>query len=299
MKKHLLSISFVIITLSVLVTLMNCGGDDTPVTPCVPPKPPTVKAGIKILVGQSIALTATDSNTTAIYRWTGPNGWTSTEQNPTIANATESMAGNYRCTVTVNGCTSVAGTTIVAIQGTIIDSRDHQEYKTIRIGTQTWMAQNLNWQPETYAADWKVYGDIPDNGTKYGTLYDFFLSQKAEKGFAGWRLPTNADWQVLVDFLGGYDVAGAKLKEAGTTHWNTPNAGTTNSSGFSAFGAGHYDKAITKAFVDLKDRTYYWTSTPYSVYMDIVILRFDDMWAHMGEYGDKQNYYSIRLVRAN
>jgi uncharacterized protein (TIGR02145 family) len=297
MKKRILSISFLIITLSILFTLLNCGGEDTPPIPCIPPKPPTVKAGIKILEGDPILLTATDTNTNATYKWTGPNGYTSTDKNPTINNTTEAMAGDYKCTVTVKGCTSVAATTIVAVQGAITDSRDLAVYKTIKIGTQTWMAQNLNWQPPTYASDYKLYDNLTDNGPKYGSLYDFYLAQKAPAGFKGWRLPTNDDWLKLVNYLGGYEVAGAKLKEAGTAHWNTPNAGTTGSSQFAAFGAGHYDMKITKSFIDLKDRTYFWTNTPYNDYMIIVILRFDDMWAHMGEYGDKTNYYSVRLIK--
>ena len=305
MKKYLLSISLLIIVLSVLFTLMNCGGDNstTPVAPCVTPKAPTVKLSIKVHIGDSILLTATSTGTKPSFKWTGPNSFISTEQNPTISNATEAMVGYYKCTVTIAGCTSlpdstavVIDTTIVVIPGTTTDSRDLRVYKTVKIGNQTWMAQNLNWQPSSQYADYKIYGDNPAYGPVYGVLYDWIIAQKANEGFTGWRLPTDNDWQKLVGYLGGVEVAGAKLKETGTTHWTIPNAGSSNRSGFTAIGAGFFDKSVTMSFLDLKDRTYFWTQTPYNANMVIMILRSDDMLTH-SEYGDKTNYYSVRLIK--
>jgi len=57
---------------------------------------------------------------------------------------------------------------------------------------------------------------------------------------AGWHLPSEPEWQVLVDALGGSSVAGGKLKETGTAHWDPPNAGATNESQFTAPAAGLY-----------------------------------------------------------
>ena len=293
MKRKLLSFALLIISLSTIMTLINCGGDEP--APCVAPAPPTVKKTITIDAGGTISLTASLVDL-ATYKWTGPNNFSSTEQNPTINSATEDMTGEYKCVITVNGCNSNSASTFVAVRGLLEDPRDGNKYKTIKIGTQTWMAQNLNWQDATYYADWKVYGNVPNNGKVYGALYNYKLAVKAAAGITGWRVPTDDDWKTLVDYLGGYQVAGSKLKEEGTAHWVTPNAGTTNTSGFTALGAGYYDAAIGNGFQDLLNRTYFWTSTPYSSYMVIYRVQSEDFWA-VREYGDKANYYSIRLVK--
>src|SRR5204863_6487974 len=78
------------------------------------PATPTAGSNSPVCEGSTINLT-TPSVAGAIYAWTGPNSFTSTLQNPTIANATTAMAGTYSVTVTVNGCTSVAGSTNVVV----------------------------------------------------------------------------------------------------------------------------------------------------------------------------------------
>jgi len=57
---------------------------------------------------------------------------------------------------------------------------------------------------------------------------------------SGWHVPSDAEWTTLTDSLGGLSVAGGKMKETGTTHWNSPNTGATSSSGFTAFGSGYH-----------------------------------------------------------
>jgi len=54
-----------------------------------------------------------------------------------------------------------------------------------------------------------------------------------------WHLPTNAEWTIFTDYLGGSSVAGGKMKEAGTAHWYPPNTGATNSSGFIGLPGGN------------------------------------------------------------
>jgi len=104
----------------------------------------------------------------------------------------------------------------VSAQGTFTDSRDGKKYKTVKIGKQVWMAQNLDYHgSDGYLG--LCYGDNPqqkvrkpENCQKYGRLYDWDEAMKACP--KGWHLPSKKEWQTLADFVGGADVAGKKLK---------------------------------------------------------------------------------------
>ncbi len=103
--------------------------------------------------------------------------------------------------------------------GTFTDSRDGQTYKTVKIGTQTWMAQNLNYQ--TKRGSW-CYENSADSCKKYGRLYDWKTAKKACP--AGYHLPSNEDWTTLIDYMGGQVTAGKKLKAK--RGWNDNGNGT-------------------------------------------------------------------------
>ncbi len=138
--------------------------------------------------------------------------------------------------------------------GTFKDSRDGRTYKTIGIGTQTWMAENLAWLPsvspsktgseeEKYYYEYGYEGIIvidalaTTNYAAYGVLYNWPVALKACP--SGWHLPTDAEWTKLTNFIG--TPAGGKMKEIGIRHWTSPNTGATNSSGFSTFPGGNRD----------------------------------------------------------
>jgi uncharacterized protein (TIGR02145 family) len=135
-------------------------------------------------------------------------------------------------------------------------------YKTIVIGTQEWMAENLNtsiyrngdpiptnlddaaWSSTTSGA-WAYYNNDASNACPYGKLYNWYTCVDA-RGLCpvGWHVPSDAEWIVLTDFLGGEAVAGGKLKstgtiEAGTGLWYAPNINAINISGFSAPPSGY------------------------------------------------------------
>lgn len=74
--------------------------------------------------------------------------------------------------------------------------------------------------------------------TDYGALYNWYAVDTGLLAPAGWHVPTNAEWDILVAFLGGDAVAGGHLKEAGTVHWAAPNTGADNTSGFTALPGG-------------------------------------------------------------
>lgn len=136
--------------------------------------------------------------------------------------------------------------------GSLIDV-DGNVYKTVKIGTQTWMAENLK---TTKYADGTpiefgthIYQNDPNNKLTYGLLYTWSAATKGKEckidtqriqGVCptGWHIPSYGEQAALIEYLGGKKVAGGKLKEAGNEHWKRPNSGATNESGFSALGAG-------------------------------------------------------------
>jgi uncharacterized protein (TIGR02145 family) len=138
---------------------------------------------------------------------------------------------------------------------------DGNVYKTITIGTQTWMAQNLrtthyrNGDPISEVKEFTSWMNTTDGAycnylnTKsedtivtQGRLYNWYaFSDSRNLAPIGWHLPTDAEWITLATYLGGYPVAGGKMKESGTKHWKSENVGATNESGFTALPCGLRD----------------------------------------------------------
>ncbi|MBC8488024.1 MAG: fibrobacter succinogenes major paralogous domain-containing protein [Bacteroidetes bacterium] len=163
--------------------------------------------------------------------------------------------------------------------GTFIDSRDGQSYKWVRIGDQIWMAENLNVGTMIYGSQGQTndrniekycYKNNNTNCDEYGGLYKWYeMMQYTEtqgtQGICpnGWHIPTNDEWSTLVHFLGESNVAGGKLKETGTPHWNSPNKDATNSSGFSALPGGY--RGSNGYFIGLGYYAYFWSSSEFSI----------------------------------
>jgi uncharacterized protein (TIGR02145 family) len=161
-----------------------------------------------------------------------------------------------------------AATTVTDIDGNV--------YHTVVIGTQTWMVENLkvthyrNGDPILHLTDftqwdniatgaWINYDNQGTNGEVYGHLYNWYaLVDGPLIAPAGWHVPTNDEWQTLSDYLGGSPLAGAKIRETGTAHWQAPNTGATNESGFTALPAGACNDA---GFSGLGIACSFWTST--------------------------------------
>ena len=131
-------------------------------------------------------------------------------------------------------------------------------YPFITIGTQIWSTKNLDvstyrngdpipqvtdpdeWTDLTTGA-WCYYNNDPANGAIYGKLYNWYaiIDPRGLAPQGGWSIPSNGQWSTLVTYLGNTTVAGGTMKEAGTSHWNSPNTGATNSSGFTALPGGY------------------------------------------------------------
>ncbi|MEI6091364.1 MAG: FISUMP domain-containing protein [bacterium] len=184
----------------------------------------------------------------------------------------------------------------------------------IKIGNQIWMGCNLD--VDTYrngerilnardSAAWANFDDTsrvscyydynPDNGQIYGKLYSWYaVSNPRGLAPAGWHIPTKAEWEELVNYLGGNDVAGGKLKSTGTVEtgdglWNAPNIGATNETGFSALPGGLNNRFGICSSIGYV--AYYWSSSYYNMAIssnDATI----SFWKR-----DFSNAYSIRCIK--
>lgn len=153
----------------------------------------------------------------------------------------------------------------------LIDARDGKVYKTVTIGSQTWMAENLNYHT---ANSW-CYENKTAFCTAYGSLYDWETAMNREgssakgservKGICpeGWHLPGDEEWEILINYLGGELIAGGKMKERDTLHWFYPNDGATNESGFNGLPGGIAFNDSTYAFV--KYTGSWWSSTSHNL----------------------------------
>lgn len=143
-------------------------------------------------------------------------------------------------------------------EDSILADVDGNIYTSVTIGTQVWMVENLKTTKYNDGTvipnvinntDWislttGAYCDNdnnPSNSTTYGRLYNWYVAASTNLKNAcptGWHVPSNEEWTTLMTNLGGQSVAGGKLKEKGTTHWDSPNTGATNETGFTALPGG-------------------------------------------------------------
>ena len=202
-----------------------------------------------------------------------------------------------------------------------IDPRDGTRYKTVKIGNQLWMAENLKYLPSVSPSNvgsetdplYYVYGyqgtDIlaakaTDNYKTYGVLYNWEAAKASCP--KGWHLPSDTEYKILEMYLGmtqaqadvtgwrGTD-QGGKLKEAGTTHWISPNTGATNSSGFTALPAGC--RSTNGSFYDLGSYTYFWSSSASSSSNAWVRCLYASNSTVGRYYNDKASGFSVRCLR--
>jgi uncharacterized protein (TIGR02145 family) len=149
-----------------------------------------------------------------------------------------------------------------------ISDVDGNSYPIIHIGEQWWMGANLNTtsDPNGNPIQGYCYNNDEANCEIYGRLYGWNSamngsSRESARGIcpAGWHIPSDAEWQQLINFLGNESDAGGKLKQAGTDLWLSPNTGATNQSGFNALPTGWFD--FTGEFFGLGDGCLYRTSS--------------------------------------
>jgi uncharacterized protein (TIGR02145 family) len=206
--------------------------------------------------------------------------------------------------------------------GTLTDI-DSNVYKTITIGSQTWMAENLKTtkyndgtaipnitvDAKWYAATTGAYSDYNNtqaNSTIYGRLYNWYAvdinaaTKVASNGGknvcpTSWHVPTDIEWTTLTTYLGGESVAGGKLKETSTTHWLSPNTGATNETGFTALPGG--ERLNMGSYDGVGNVGSWWSSTEFN-YSDARYRAMTYYATDAFRFGSgKRAGFSVRCVR--
>jgi len=201
---------------------------------------------------------------------------------------------------------------------------DGNVYKTIQIGTQVWMAENLKttkykdgtsiqnitdnttWRNLTTPAFCYYNNDGVINKSIYGALYNWFTVNTGKLCPTGWHVPSDSEWSILVAYLGGTNVAGAKLKETTKTHWLNYTEYANNSSGFTALpGGGRYADHGTilywwlGVFGDLGSYGTWWSRTEIST----INSSYWNTYGNTPEFHrgndliEKQNGFSVRCLK--
>jgi uncharacterized protein (TIGR02145 family) len=205
----------------------------------------------------------------------------------------------------------------IGVPGANLTDVENNTYQTVTIGSQLWMAENLKvtkyndgtdipnitnssqWSNLTTAA-WSYYNNDAAYNAKYGKLYNWYAVSPTTNGNknvcpTGWHVPTDAEWTVLTDYLGGLNVAGGKMKEVGTTSWDSPNIEATNTSLFTVLPGGFRNYFGDSYFIG--SYGYWWSSSEYST---------NDAWyryiVNYGGYanrnGDNKRFgFSVRCLR--
>jgi len=195
--------------------------------------------------------------------------------------------------------------------GTLTDI-DGNVYSTVQIGDQEWMAENLKtttynegttidlvtnhtaWKNYTTGAYCWYDNDQAAYANIYGALYNWYAVNTSDLCPDGWHVPTDEEWTELTDYLGGAEIAGGKMKAAGTTYWSSPNEGATNLSGFSALPGGTRNYDLN--FSGLNTSAHFWSSTEAG--FDLVWYRglyYDDVDVNRFDY-QKDQGFSVRCV---
>jgi uncharacterized protein (TIGR02145 family) len=257
-------------------------------------------------------------------------GLTATLQAGAFANGNGTLTYEITGTPNAQGTASfeinIGGKTCTLTRSIVIPSSGYgpnitdvegNSYKTVYIGTQQWMGENLKtskysdgtpipnitdntqWSNNTTGA-WAYYNNDVANNAKFGKLYNWYAVSKTTNGNknvcpTGWHAPTDAEWTVLTDYLGGASVAGGKMKEVGTTSWNSPNTDATNTSLFTGLPGGL--RFTNGDFNVIGNGGNWWSSTENNT---------DDAWLRYLHYDygyafshsdNKKNGLSVRCLR--
>lgn len=242
--------------------------------------------------GTKVIATATPNTGYAFSGWSGASKSTSSICTVTVTANTTLMASFMASSSVTTGDS-----------GQFTDSRDNQSYKYVKIGTQTWMAQNLNYAG-TASSTGVCYSNLTSNCSKYGRLYTWSVvmagsssstsSPSGVQGIcpSGWHVPSNTEWGTLIAKVGS-DSACSKLSS--TSGWSSSSGSNgTDLYGFDALPAGAY--LATGSFSNVGSEALFWSSSGYDAsYALSRTFTINDAGV-VQYYGLKANGFSLRCV---
>jgi uncharacterized protein (TIGR02145 family) len=195
----------------------------------------------------------------------------------------------------------------------MITDIDGNSYQIVEIGNQVWMAENLKvthynngdtiatelddsaWITTTEGA-YAIYDNDPANAEIYGNLYNWYAVND-DRGIcpADYHVPSDEEFLSLSNYLGGDDIAGGKMKEIGIEHWNSPNTGATNESGFTGLPAGL--RGSEGGYQRMGQGVYFWSSSESNISTNAWyhVLYYNHSLVWRMEY-DQLSGYSIRCL---
>jgi uncharacterized protein (TIGR02145 family) len=192
-----------------------------------------------------------------------------------------------------------------------VNDNDGNTYKTIKVGSQTWMAENLKTTRYndnapipfvTEVAIWSAlstsaYTWYNNDSIAYGALYNWYAVNTGKLCPTGWHVPSDDEWTGLTTYLGGDSIAGDKIKETGTIHWLTPNTEASNESGLTGLPGGYRSNIGT--FGNIKKIGYWWSSTSFSTVDAYYRFISSDFEPVVRSNSSKRGGFSIRCVMDN
>jgi len=200
------------------------------------------------------------------------------------------------------------------LQDSTVTDIDGNVYHTIVIDTQVWLVENLktttflNGDPIPNVPDTAVWRQLSEGAycnynndenyaAKFGRLYNWFSVNDSRKlAPVGWHVPGDSEWNTLVTSLGGYDIAGGKMKTTGTGYWQSPNTGATNEIGFTGMPGGrryYYDGT----FIKMGELGFIWSASEDEVvYGGVGILHYNTAELEGDSYS-KPNGMSVRCLK--
>jgi len=170
------------------------------------------------------------------------------------------------------------------VYGSISD-KDGNTYKTLLIGTQTWMVKNLkttkyndgtlipfvsdvsSWSNLT-SPGYCWPNDFPAYKASYGILYNWYAVSSNKLCPVGWHIPTDQEWNLLITYFGGEMIAGGMLKESSLNYWKAPNTGASNMSHFWGLPGGRIESSDS-SFQKITEMGCWWTNTSHNKDMSI------------------------------
>ena len=246
-----------------------------------------------------------DATSTLKVRWDWDNdgSWDADWSPNKIINHQYSTEGTYTAKMEVKDIEGLTDNTTQTItvdnggggSGTLIDPRDGQEYEYVEIGSQTWMAENLNYETGN---SW-CYDNDPSNCATYGRLYDWSTALGACPH--GWHLPSDDEWCTLTTYIDptvdcdetGFSGTDAGYKIKSTGGWYS-NGNGSDAYGFAALPGGY--RIYSGIFVFVEKVAYFWSSTDRdsSAWFRSLIYNYDEVYR---DHSYQASGFSVRCVK--